>query len=260
MFSDVVPPTSTWASVPSKAAGTVVERRCRTAETASSPAGSPDTGTESMATSPFGERTIRPGPNRGSEARVVRNCPSARSVRGSLAPLATTMSTGLAVAPGKYRCSASNPRCDSKRPGRSVGPLVPILSPKIGDAAASSSATETPAESHGRRSTERKPHPGQHVDHEDREAECVPEDGDQREGDDDRRQGDQERHEPRDDRPEHEQEYDHGRGEPELELARAKVVLGELVEVVVDRSLSGEGDVERRARIGLLHVADDVVD
>src|SRR5215813_9973051 len=100
MFSEVVPPMSTSASVFAKAAGAIVERRSRTAETASPPEGSPRTGTESRATRPSAERSISPRPKRGSAASLVRSCVNARWAAGCVAPLAKTIWTGLEVALG----------------------------------------------------------------------------------------------------------------------------------------------------------------
>jgi hypothetical protein len=107
---------------------------------------------------------------------------------------------------------------------------------------------------------EREPHPGQHVDREDREAEHVAEHRHERESHDDRRQCDQERDKPGDNRPEDEQEDDQRRGQPELELARSEIVFRELVEVVIYGSLAGDRDREGRARVGAAYGADHIVD
>ena len=156
MFSEVVPPTSTSASVSAKAAGTIVDRSSRTAATASSPEGSPRTGTESIATRPSGERTIRPG----AEARVggqSRAEPRQRLLvrRIGWRPWRRRSGPGRRSLCGKLRWSAAKPCFDSNRSGNAVTPLVPIFIPKIGEARASRSATESARLSPGRRSTAR---------------------------------------------------------------------------------------------------------
>ena len=49
-------------------------------------------------------------------------------------------------------------------------------------------------------------------------------------------------------------------GRPNWSRRVLKVALRELVEVAVERLLTGDGDQERRALVGALHAADDVVD
>ena len=77
MFSELVPPTSTSASVPSKASGMLSSRSLRTASVAAVEEASPLTGTERSATWPSAERSISPAPKRGSAARLLRSSASA---------------------------------------------------------------------------------------------------------------------------------------------------------------------------------------
>jgi hypothetical protein len=86
---------------------------------------------------------ISPDPKRGSAARRTRSATSAARAAAFDAPSATTISTGSVVACGKSRCSSANPRFATKRSGSVLTPLVPILKPKIGDAARSSAAVAT---------------------------------------------------------------------------------------------------------------------
>ncbi len=78
--------------------------------------------------------------------------------------------------------------------------------------------------------------------------------------DDDRGHRDQQRHEPCDHGPEDQQEDDQCGGEAELELARLEIVLGELAEVVVQRPVAGDRDLERRPRVRPPDGADHAVD
>ena len=96
---------------------------------------------------------------------------------------------------------------------------------------------------------EREPHRDEHVHDEHRELDRLRHERGQPERDDDRDDRHQQRDEPGDDRAEDEQEDDQRRGQAELELARLQVVLRQLVEVVVERLVAGDGDEERRIAV-----------
>ena len=78
------------------------------------------------------------------------------------------------------------------------------------------------------------------------------EDGGQSERDHDRDDRHQQRDEPGDDGAEDEQEDDQRGRQAELQLALLEVLLREQVEVVVERLIAGDGDVERRVLVGCL--------
>jgi hypothetical protein len=91
---------------------------------------------------------------------------------------------------------------------------------------------------------ERETHSREHVHDEDRELELLREDRGQPERDDDRHDRHQQRNEPGDDGSEDQQQDDQRRREPELQLALLEILLRELVEVVVERLVAGDGDGE----------------
>ena len=104
---------------------------------------------------------------------------------------------------------------------------------------------------------EREAHPREHVHEEDRELELLGEDGAEPERDDDRDDRHHQRHEPGDDRPEDEEEDDERGREAELELAVLQVLLGEEVEVVVERLRAGHRHGERAVIVDGLDLLDE---
>ena len=87
---------------------------------------------------------------------------------------------------------------------------------------------------------------------------CWRDDSRQSERDEDRDDRHQERDEAGDDRAEHEQEDDERGRQAELELALLEVLLGEEVEVVVERLLARHGDLELAVLARLLDGRDDL--
>ena len=103
---------------------------------------------------------------------------------------------------------------------------------------------------------ERETHAREHVHDEDRELELLGEDRREPERDDDRDDRHQQRDQPGDDRAEDEEQDDQGSGEPELKLALLEILLREEVEVVVERPVSGDRDVERGLLARCLELLD----
>ena len=104
---------------------------------------------------------------------------------------------------------------------------------------------------------EREAHPREHVHEEDRELELLREECTQPERDEDRDDRHQQRHEPGDDRPEDEKQDDQRRREPELELAVLQVLLGEEVEVMVERLRARDRDGERALLVDRFDLLDE---
>ncbi len=105
---------------------------------------------------------------------------------------------------------------------------------------------------------ERETHAREHVHDEDRQLELLRDDGRQSERDEDRDDRHQERDEAGDDRAEHEQEDDERGRQAELELALLEILLGEEVEVVVERLLARHRDLELAVLARLLDGRDDL--
>ena len=59
---------------------------------------------------------------------------------------------------------------------------------------------------------------------------------------------------------EHQQQDDHRRGQSELQFAFFKVVVGKFSEVVIERPLPGDGDLEPAVRVGSRHLIQDIHD
>jgi hypothetical protein len=72
---------------------------------------------------------------------------------GEVAPFATTIKAGFAVAHGNERSSSWNPCLEAKRSGRVATPVAPVLMPRTGDANASSGITAAARLSAGLRCT-----------------------------------------------------------------------------------------------------------
>ncbi len=103
---------------------------------------------------------------------------------------------------------------------------------------------------------ESEPHPRQHVHDEHGEAEGVCDERAQPQGHDDGDEGHQEWNEPGDDGAEDENEDDERRGQADLQLAGLEVVLGERVEVVVERAAAGHDDAETVTPVAALDEAE----
>ncbi len=96
---------------------------------------------------------------------------------------------------------------------------------------------------------QRESHRDEHVHDEHRELDRLRHERCQPERDDDRDDRHQQGDEPCDDSAEDEQQDDQRCRQPELELPRLQVVLRQLVEVVVERLVAGDGDEERRIAV-----------
>ena len=82
----------------------------------------------------------------------------------------------------------------------------------------------------------------------------------ERERHDDRDDGEDERNQPRDESAENEKQHDERRRDPEEELSRAQVVLGELLEVGVERPLARDSGLNRGLGVELLDRRHDILD